>query len=94
VVFLIAPETLLFLEKDGINMDNSFSYFGVPAGFGMALAANHRALGGYSQMSEAEKEEIIMRCKDARSDEEIDEIIDSIGWDEMTGSGDIMDEIS
>lgn len=61
-------------------MDN-MNYFGIPAGFGIALSLNERALNGYSQMTEAEKEKIILQCKDARSDKEVEEIIDSIAGD-------------
>ncbi len=58
-------------------MDN-FNYYGIPAGFGIALSLNERALSGYSQMTEAEKEKIILQCKDAKSDKEVERIINSI----------------
>ena len=55
------------------------SYPNLPAGLGMALMMNERAQAGYDRLSEAEKEHIILKCKDARTKEEMDKIIDSIG---------------
>lgn len=60
-----------------------FSDRGLPAAFGWTLAANHRALDGYTRMTEAEKEQVIMRCKDARSDREMEQILHSISSKEM-----------
>lgn len=50
----------------------------LPLGFGMALAMNENAMQGYAQMTEAEKEQLIMRCKGARSKDEMQKIVDSI----------------
>ncbi|MCX4352950.1 MAG: hypothetical protein OSJ60_15110 [Lachnospiraceae bacterium] len=55
------------------------SYPNLPAGLSMALMMNERAQAGYDRLSEAEKEHIILKCKDARTKEEMDKIIDSIG---------------
>ena len=57
-------------------MDYQFS--NLPLGLGMNLAMNDRARAGYDRLSEAEKEHIIMRCKDAKSKKEVDRIIDSL----------------
>lgn len=54
-------------------------YPNLPAGLSMALMMNERAQAGYDRLSEAEKEHIILKCKDARTKEEMDKIIDSIG---------------
>ncbi|MDR2889205.1 MAG: hypothetical protein LBV33_05125 [Lachnospiraceae bacterium] len=62
-------------------MEN-YSVGSMPVDFGWALAANQRAMDGYSHMTEAEKEKIIMQMKDARSDRELQKIIDTIGLDE------------
>lgn len=62
-------------------MDN-FNYLGLPVTFGMGLALNERATNRYGNMTEAEKEDIILRCKDARSQEEVDRIIDSLADDD------------
>ena len=50
----------------------------LPLGFGMALAANGTALNRYAELSETEREHLIMRCKDARSKEEMQKIVNSI----------------
>lgn len=60
-------------------MDN-FNYMGLPVGFGIALSANEKAMQGYAKLTEAEKEKIILQCKDAKSDKEVDRIIDSIPY--------------
>lgn len=51
---------------------------GLPLGFGMGLAMNEGAMKGYAGLSETEREHIIMRCKDARSKDEMQKIIDSL----------------
>lgn len=51
---------------------------GIPMGFGMALAMNEPAMRGYAGLTETEREHIIMRCKDARSKEEMQKIVDSL----------------
>ncbi len=55
------------------------SYPNLPVGLSMALMMNERAQTGYERLSETEKEHIILKCKDARTKEEMDKIIDSIG---------------
>ena len=47
-------------------------------GFGMALAMNEAAMSGYAGLTEAEKEKIILRCKDARPKGQMQEIVDSL----------------
>lgn len=64
------------MDKIGIGGIPPFD--GVPLGFGMALAMNERALSGYAKMTEAEKEELINRSKDAKSKEEMERIVNSI----------------
>ena len=50
----------------------------LPVGFGMALAGNEAAMSGYAGLTEAEKEKVILRCKDARTKEQMQEIVDSL----------------
>lgn len=50
----------------------------LPLGFGMALAMNEAAMQGYAQLTETEKEHLIMRCKDARSKDEMQKIVNSL----------------
>ncbi len=54
-------------------------YDGVPLGFGMALAMNEKALDGYAKLTEAQKEELINRSRDAKSKKEMERIVNSIG---------------
>lgn len=51
---------------------------GLPLGFGMALAMNEPAMNSYAGLTEAQKEQIILRCKDARSKSEMQKIVNSL----------------
>lgn len=57
-------------------ISNGFS--NLPLGFGMGLIADDSARQNYESLSEAEKEEIILRCKDAKSKDEMDKILNSL----------------
>ncbi len=50
----------------------------VPIGFGMGLAQNINAMKHFSGMTEAEKEEILNRARDAKSKKEMDDLISSL----------------
>lgn len=63
----------------------------VPIGFGMALAQNLNAMKSYSGMSEAEKEEILNRARDAKSRDEMESLIHSM--DPSTGSGNFRSDL-
>lgn len=54
---------------------------GLPLGFGMALAMNEPALRGYAGLTEAEKERIILRCKDVKTKKEMQKIVSSLAPD-------------
>lgn len=51
---------------------------GLPLGFGMALAMNEPAMRGYAGLTEAEKEQVILRCKDAKTKKQMQKIVDSL----------------
>lgn len=51
---------------------------GLPLGFGMSLAMNEAAMEGYAGLTEAEKEQVILRCKDAKTKGQMQEIVDSL----------------
>lgn len=53
-------------------------YYSLPIGFGMALAMNPPALNAYSAMSEEEKEAVLQRAHNARSEQEMHEIVEGI----------------
>jgi len=57
---------------------NGTPFTAVPMGFGMALAMNEPAMRTYAQMTEAEREHVIMKCKDARSKEEMRRIVEDM----------------
>ena len=50
-------------------------------GFGMALAMNEPAMKGYAGLTESEKEDLILRCRDAKTKEEMQRIVDSLVQD-------------
>ncbi len=55
-----------------------FALTGLPYGVGSALASSDGAMSGFGGLTETEKEHLILRCKDARSKEEVEKIIDSV----------------
>ncbi len=50
----------------------------LPMGFAFALARNEVAMQRYTQMTESEKEQVILKCKDARSKAEMQKLVDSL----------------
>ncbi len=66
-------------------MDGNFSY--LPLGPGMVLARTENVRTGYDGLSETEKEHIILKCKDAKSREEMEKIVNSYAGED---AGDLM----
>lgn len=62
----------------GTPYGGPFTTAGIPVGFGMALAGNDAAMSGYAGLTESQKEEVILRCKAARTKEEMQKIVDSL----------------
>ena len=60
----------------GIYEDNM-----LPVGFSMALAMNMNAMNHFSNLSEAEKEEILNRARDAKSRDEMQRIVSELSPD-------------
>ncbi len=56
---------------------NGFAMGALPLGFGTELAIGEFVGDGFSNMTETDREHIIMQCKDARSKEEMQRILDS-----------------
>ena len=50
----------------------------IPLGFGFALATNEEAMRTYATLTETEREHLIMRCKDAKSRDEMQKIVNSL----------------
>lgn len=53
-------------------------FYKVPLGFGMALAMNPTALNAYSSMTEDQKQAILNKAHNARSEQEMHEIVSSM----------------
>jgi len=73
------------MEANGLPVEG-YPLTQLPLGFGMALAMNEGAMRGYASLTETEREHLIMRCKDARSKEEMQKIVDSLVPDETVTS--------
>ena len=53
-------------------------FYKVPLGFGMALSMNPNALNAYSAMTEEQKQAVLNKAHNARSEQEMHRIVDSI----------------
>lgn len=53
-------------------------FYKVPIGFGMALAMNEPAMARYAAMTESEKQAILNRAHNARSEREMHQIVASL----------------
>ena len=53
-------------------------FYKVPLGFGMALSRNPDALNAYSAMTEEQQQVVLAKAHNARSEEEMHRIVNSI----------------
>lgn len=53
-------------------------FYKVPIGFGMALAMNHSAMTAYAAMTEQQKQAVLNRAHNARSENEMHQIVNSL----------------
>lgn len=53
-------------------------FYKVPIGFGMALAVNEPALNAYSAMTEEQKQAILNKAHNARTETEMHQIVSSL----------------
>ena len=53
-------------------------FYKVPIGFGMALAMNEPAMAAYAAMTEAQKQKILDKAHNARSEKEMRQIVSGI----------------
>lgn len=53
-------------------------FYNVPIGFGMALVMNPAALNAYGVMSEDQKQQILNKAHNAKSEKEMYDIVNSI----------------
>lgn len=66
------------MDFNGISGDGLSSSEGIPVSFGINLVRNETAVQGYAGLTEAEKEHLIMSCRDARSRNEMQRIVDDL----------------
>ncbi len=69
------------MDTDINGITGSVGLRELPMGFGMALAMNESAMKGYAGLTESEKEDLILRCRDAKTKEEMQRIVDSLVQD-------------
>jgi len=53
-------------------------FYNIPIGFGMALAVNETAMNAYAAMSEGQKQAILERAHNARSEKEMHDIVNGL----------------
>ncbi len=58
-------------------------FYKVPIGFGMALAMNFNAMNVYSAMTEEQKQAVLNRAHNARSEKEMHDIVNSLAGNTM-----------
>lgn len=61
-----------------INNSGDSFFRELPLGFSFALARNEMAMQRYAELTESEKEQIILKCKDARSKAEMQKIVNDL----------------
>ncbi len=52
--------------------------YDVPMGFGMALARNFPALNAFSAMTDEQKQAILARAREAKSEQEMHQLVNSL----------------
>ncbi len=53
-------------------------FYKVPIGFGMALAVNEPAMNAYSAMTEEQKQAILNKAHNVRSEKEMHDLVNSL----------------
>ena len=53
-------------------------FYKVPIGFGMALAMNQPAMNAYSAMTESQKQDILNKAHNVRSEKEMYDLVNSL----------------
>lgn len=53
-------------------------FYKVPIGFGMALAVNEPAMNAYAKMTEAQKQAILNKAHNVRSEKEMHDLVNSL----------------
>ncbi len=58
-------------------------FYKIPIGFGMALAMNQPAMNAYSKMTEPQKQVILNKAHNARSEKEMHDLVNSLAHGTM-----------
>lgn len=58
-------------------------FYKIPIGFGMALAMNRPAMNAYAAMSEEEKQAIVNKAHNVRSEKEMYDLVSSLAHPAM-----------
>lgn len=58
-------------------------FYKVPIGFGMALSMNHSAMEAYAAMTEQQKQAVLNKAHNARSEKEMHDIVAGIACSRM-----------
>ncbi len=58
-------------------------FYKVPIGFGMALAMNQPAMNAYTAMTEDQKQAIINKAQNVRSEKEMHDLVNSLAHPSM-----------
>ncbi len=58
-------------------------FYKVPIGFGMALAQSEAAMLRYSRLSEAQKQDILSKAHNVRSEREMHDLVNSLAHPAM-----------
>ena len=53
-------------------------FYKIPIGFGMALAVNEPAMNAYSAMTESQKQAILNKANNVRSEKEMHDLVASL----------------
>ncbi len=53
-------------------------FYKVPIGFGMALAMNQPAMNAYAAMTEVQKQDVLDRAHNVRSEQEMQDLVASL----------------
>ena len=58
-------------------------FYKVPIGFGMALAVNEPAMNAYAAMTESQKQAILNKAHNVRSEREMHDLVNSLAHPTM-----------
>ena len=66
------------LHKGALEGGNIMDFYKVPIGFGMALAQNTAAMNRYAHLSESQKQDILTKAHNVRSEKEMYSLVASL----------------